>query len=66
MSEIRKYVLVGRDNAEDDYEYDVYQDAYQAASRRNMAVIARIYAYDDSELVWTPDGSDTWPPEVES
>lgn len=62
MSEIRRYVLVGADNVEDDYEYESYQEAYESARRRNMAVIARVYVYDDSELVWTPDGSDTWPP----
>lgn len=62
MSEIRRYVLVARDNTEEDYEYADYAEAYEAANRRNMAVIARVYAYEDSELIWTPDGSDVWPP----
>ena len=63
MSEIRRYVLVDQNDVEEDYEYDNYQEAYHNANKRNMAVIARIYVYEDSELVCTPDGSDTWPPE---
>lgn len=62
MSEIQRYVLVDKDNQEDDYEYDQYSNAYETAKRRNCAVVARVYVYDDSELIWTPDGSDTWPP----
>lgn len=62
MSEIQKYILVDRNNVEDDYEYDNYLEAYNAAKRRNMAVVARVYEYSDTELIWTPNGSDVWPP----
>jgi hypothetical protein len=62
MSEIQRYVLVGRDGTEEDYEYSEYTEAYESANRRNMAVVARVYVYEDSELIWTPDGSDAWPP----
>ena len=63
MSEIRRYVLVDtEDNAEED-DYEDYNEAYEQARKRNMAVIARVFEYSDSELIWTPDGSDTWPPE---
>ncbi|KKK83274.1 hypothetical protein LCGC14_2795040 [marine sediment metagenome] len=64
MAEIRQYVLVDRADTEQDAEYDTYIEARDAAVRLNgdFAVICRTYTYDDSELVWTPDGSDTWPP----
>ncbi len=66
MSEIHRYVLVDRDDMEQDYEYSSYRDAETDAMRQNAAVICRTYVYDDSELVWTPDGSDAWPPERRS
>lgn len=62
VSEILRYVLVDADNAEQEYEYDYYPDAEEAAIDQGCAVIQRTYTYDDSELVWTPDGADTWPP----
>lgn len=63
MSEIRKYVIVGPDNGEDFGDYDLFDDAQTEAIRRgDSAVIARIYEFADSELVWAPDGADTWPP----
>ena len=61
MAQIERYVLVDRDNTEGDHEFDDYQEAERAADE-NHAVIARIYTYEDSELVWTPDGSNQWPP----
>lgn len=62
MAEISRYVLVDRDDNERDHEYDTYQEAVNAAGS-DYAVIERHYVYDDSELVYTPDGSDTWPPD---
>lgn len=62
---ISRYVLVDRDDQEGDYEYDRFEEAKEAALRDGCAVIERIYEYDDSSLVWTPDGSDVWPPELE-
>lgn len=63
MATIERYVLVSRDDSEGEYEYDTLQGAIDDADE-DHAVIARQYVYDDSELVWTPDGSDVWPPKV--
>lgn len=63
MAEISRYVLVNEDDVEDDYEFDSYQEALREAQRRgNVAIVERTYVYDDTSLVWTPDGSETWPP----
>ncbi|MBU8840193.1 MULTISPECIES: hypothetical protein [Mycobacteriaceae] len=62
MASITKYVLVGTDDVEQDYEYDSCPEAIEAAKKQGCAVIEREYVYDDSSLVWTPDGSDRWPP----
>lgn len=64
MSEIRRYVVVDRDDNEEDFEYESFEDAKSSASRSGGAVICRTYVYDDHELVWTPDGSSSWPPET--
>lgn len=67
MSEIRKYVIVTNANVEDDYEYDDPNEAIENAAKRGLtAVIARIYTFDDSELVWTSTGDNTWPPTTHS
>lgn len=64
MSNIRRYVLVPFDNCETDHEYDTFDEAQTAAVKWSepVAIIARIYTYDDSELVWTSTGHDQWPP----
>lgn len=61
MAEITRYVLVDRQDNEGDWEYDKYDEAVKAAGN-DHAVIQRTYVYDDSELVWTPNGRDSWPP----
>ena len=61
MSEILRFVLVDRDDNEDLYEYEAGREAIENAGA-DHAVIMRTYEYSDSELVWTPDGSDMWPP----
>jgi hypothetical protein len=61
MATIERFVTVGPDDSEGDHEFDTLQDAIDAAPDGH-AVVMRTYEYDDSELVWTPDGSDTWPP----
>lgn len=61
MSEILKFVLVDADGVEGDYEYDDCQEAIKSAGTTH-AVIQRTYTYDDSELVWTPNGRHIWPP----
>jgi len=66
MSEIRRYVLVDSEDNEQDYEYSDWFEAARDAEERNYAVVARIYTFADSELVWTPDGSNTWPPATRS
>lgn len=61
---IIRYVLVDTDDNEQDYEYDEheYDEAEAEAYRTGCAVIARVFEYEDSELVWTPNGSNIWPP----
>lgn len=61
MSTISRYVLVDREGNEDLHEYADYRDAEKVAARVGQAVVCRTYVYDDSELVYTPDGSDVWP-----
>ena len=69
MNEIRKYVLVDRNDTEADYEYGSLREARKAGAKYDQAVVARLYVrededliYDHSELVWTPDGGNVWPP----
>lgn len=62
MSTISRYVVVDTDDTEGDREYVTLDEAIEWARPLGAAVIERVYAYDDSSLVWTPDGSDTWPP----
>lgn len=63
MAEIRRYSVVDDQDYEDDREYDTFEEAKEAAIRLgNAAVSCNIYEYSDHELVWTPDGSDRWPP----
>ena len=64
MSNIRRYVLVDAGGIEQDYEYATLQEAIAAAGETD-AVVERTYVFYDSELVWTPDGSDVWPPPKE-
>ena len=63
-AEITRYVLVDENDVEGDEEYVTEGAAITQARYRglNYAVIERTYTYDDSRLVWTPDGSDIWPP----
>lgn len=61
MAEILKYVTVDRNGVEGDYEFDTLKEAREVAGT-NSAVMQRTYLYDDSELVYTPDGGDQWPP----
>jgi hypothetical protein len=61
MSQIDRYVLVDRNNHEGDHEYET-MDAAIADASSDHAVVERQYTFSDSELVWTPDGGNTWPP----
>ena len=58
---ISRYVLIDENNQEGDCEYESYDEAVAGAGS-DHAVIERTYEYSDSELVWTPNGADTWPP----
>ncbi len=61
--EIRRYVVVDEDGTRHNHEYNHPDKALQvAASVGKCAVICRTYTYSGSELVWTPDRSNTWPP----
>jgi len=61
---VRIYVLVGRDGREFGGPFDTYRGAVQAAEENgygNLAVVEREYTEYNEDLVWTPDGSKTWP-----
>jgi hypothetical protein len=45
-------------------EYTSFSEAKRIASITGFAIVERTYEYSDEELVWTPDGSDVWPPEA--
>jgi hypothetical protein len=60
--EIIRYVLVDKNDQEADYEYEIYSEALLEAGKKDCAIVRRTYTYDDSELVWTPNNSATWPP----
>lgn len=66
MAEILRYVLVDESDVEGDYEYEKFDDAVKDAAKYGKAVVQRTYTYDDQELVWTPDGSDVWPPSADA
>ena len=60
---IHKYELVEANNVEQGYEYDTLDEAIHDAVKYGMAVIEIEYEWADSSLMWTPNGSNTWPPE---
>lgn len=64
MGDITRYALVGPGGEQGDHEYDTENDAIGAALLESEphAVIAVVYTFDDTDLVWTPDGGDVWPP----
>jgi hypothetical protein len=65
---IYRYVLVDEDNNEGEYEYATLGEAKDVAIRGERAtgvkhaVVERVYTFEESELVWTPDGLISWPP----
>lgn len=63
MAEILRYVTIDKDGEDGEDEFETAREAIEAARRIGGAVMMRTYEYADSELVWTPDGGDTWPPE---
>lgn len=63
MSEIRKYILVDRNDEEVGDYFDDF-DAAKRAAASDCAVVAHVFEYADQELVWTPNGDQgSWPPD---
>ena len=66
MAEIRQYVLL--DENEDPvgsyvHNQHEYPDALREAERTVSAIVAYICEFSDTETVFTPDGSHSWPPD---
>ena len=63
MSDLRLYRLVDKEGNPGDYLYaqHEYSEAEQDAADDGHAIVALIFEWADTELVWTPDGSTTWP-----
>lgn len=62
--DIHTYVMV---NLADEYvghEMTTFDEAKNAASQEDepVAVVELTYVVDDTDLVWTPNGEQTWPP----
>ncbi len=63
MASITRYVVVDAQGNEADWEHDTITEAMDSVSDgQPYAVIERVYEYDDSSLVYTSTGDDTWPP----
>lgn len=64
MAEILRYVIVDANDVEDDHEYERLDLAREGVPDEGgpWAIVERVYTYDDSSLVWTSTGADTWPP----
>ena len=59
-AQVAKYRLVDKEGQAEDHIYESYDEAVEAA-RRTRAVEELQFEFHDSELVYTPDGSDEWP-----
>ena len=62
MSEVRNFVLADKDDHELDDECDTIDKAQLDAARSGCAVVAQVDQYSDAAPVWTPAGSNVWPP----
>ena len=55
MAEIRRYVIENKDGSIVEYEFDTVEEAREAARAASLdeqvAVVARVFEYSDSELV---------------
>lgn len=70
MTDIRRYVIVDANDNEWDRDYDQFDQAQSAAilAHEPLAIIARVYEYADSELLWSTTEGDActiWPPPPE-
>ena len=59
---ICKYQLVDAFGKEQDEVYETYIEATDAADVGGFAIIELQFEFIGTELVYTPDGSGTWPP----
>lgn len=60
---IERYGIVNREDRVLDVRFITERAAVQNAKNLGgCAVVREVYHWQDSELVWTPDGADTWPP----
>jgi len=62
MNQIEKYILVDRNGEAYGYFHDDFSSAKALADARGFAVDEYRFTFSDSQLVYTPDGSRTWPP----
>jgi len=69
MSTIELYMVHDSHDAEWSGPYADYDDAKEVAQEYSdagdgepFAVITQQYEYIDSDLAWTTNGDDTWPP----
>ena len=61
--ETTRYAVVDRDDTKIN-DHEKFDDAKaEAQAAGDCAVIEETYEYTDSKVSWTPNGSDTWPPE---
>lgn len=61
MSDIYTYVVVDEQGQYVGEELDTFDEAKNSAIQHgNSAVVMITYTFDDSELLWTPNGEDTW------
>ncbi len=69
---IEIYMVHNQEDREWSGPYTDFLDAkeiaieYAAVNRQPYAVIAQTFEYSDSELAWTTNDSDTWPPTKET
>ena len=62
---IYKYAFMDIDGDEDNREFDSFSEARENVLE-GEAVIIRTYEYcGEHEVMWTPNGSEIWPPFLE-
>jgi len=64
---IERFIVVDSNGETIAEDFDTYDEARSFThkfygSDQRVAIVARIFEYSDSELVWTSDGSNSWPP----
>lgn len=59
-----RYAIVDRSDTKVDDIGSLEEAKRIARAAGDCAVVMETYEYSDSEVVWTPDGSDVWPPKT--